>query len=727
MGCVTTRLGDSMNASARPERARSAKQALLSILISIALACSFAPSAFAADYDDLFNDPGFAQAFYSEYGETNGGVPWTEADLEAMTRLYFSYQSIGSLDDLRLFPNITELTIAYTPMTSIEADTFQNNPSLEGIGFYGNNIATIDENAFADLPNLASVDIEGNRLTEIPANLFANNPKVRFVYLYGNSLTSLPTDLFAVPFADFMATPGYDYISVDVSDTWIQTTREEARLWFDSSGTLISPSDWTTLIENGIGSHSLSLSLSSTSEESKDKPVAMETDLAVSGGEFSPVHIGDISDYDELNADEREIALSIATMLWNYDTDKLFASTAYDLFGSMAATIGPNINLYDALGRTDVPVQYITNMDDLLAVAGWMATTDLDNSGYPLMTEQEWAGYKPLIVQSLQELSLDRVLAMNPDQLIDYLITTVLAYNDPATPVTEEMLQAIRATLLDVLNYDIVDIFGQPAAASLGEAINVLLAQTLPAPYAIDFSASVDANLVKALELFAPVNGQTIAADSTKQWLINALNAVAGTSFTTSTDFLTILSTLGTISGAHAQYPFMYIWNIGETTAAHTVSATPKFENVEFQGARLLSQTPGGADTALAYVSDSGTHSVTHQPQNLHHIVALDFRYTGDLAKHFDADTIANTDEDELRNMTHYVFTRMTTPEAPGPDPEPDPDPDPTPVPDPASPDSKSGKLANTSDSLLPGACALAAAALVAAGAIALSARRREQ
>ena len=160
MGCVTTRLGDPMNASARPERAHSAKQALLSILISIALACSFAPSAFAADYDDLFNDPGFAQAFYSEYGETNGGVPWTEADLEAMTRLYFSYQSIGSLDDLRLFPNITELTIAYTPMTSIEADTFQNNPSLEGIGFYGNNIATIDENAFAaalythDLPDV---------------------------------------------------------------------------------------------------------------------------------------------------------------------------------------------------------------------------------------------------------------------------------------------------------------------------------------------------------------------------------------------------------------------------------------------------------------------------------------------------------------------------------------------------------------------------------------------
>lgn len=725
MGCVTTRLGDSMNASARPERACSAKQALLSILISIALACSFAPSAFAADYDDLFDDPGFARAFYDEYGETNGGAPWTEADLEAMTHLYFSYQSIGSLDDLRLFPNITELTIAYTPMTSIEADTFQNNPSLEGIGFYGNNIATIDENAFADLPNLASVDIEGNRLTEIPANLFANNPKVRFVYLYGNSLTSLPTDLFAVPFADFMATPGYDYISVDVSDTWIQTTREEARLWFDSSGTVISPSDWTTLIENGIGSHSLSLSLSSTSEESKDKPVAMETDLAVSGGEFSPVHIGDISDYDELNADEREIALSIATMLWNYDTDKLFASTAYDLFGSMAATIGPNINLYDALGRTDVPVQYITNMDDLLAVAGWMATTDLDNSGYPLMTEQEWAGYKPLIVQSLQELSLDRVLSMNPDQLIDYLLTTVLAYNDPATPVTDEMLQATRVGLLDALNDDIENMFGQPAAASLGEAINVLLAQTLPAPYAIDFSASVDANLVKALELFAPVNGQTITADSTKQWLINALNAVAGTSFTTSTDFLTILSTLGTISGAHAQYPFMYIWNIGETTAAHTVSATPKFENVEFQGARLLSQTPGGADTALAYVSDSGTHSVTHQPQNLHHIVALDFRYTGDLAKHFDADTIANTDEDELRNMTHYVFTHMTTPEAPGPDP--DPDPDPTPVPDPASPDSKSGKLANTSDSLLPGACALAAAALVAVGTIALSARRREQ
>ena len=393
-----------------------------------------------------------------------------------------------------------------------------------------------------------------------------------------------------------------------------------------------------------------------------------------------------------------------------------------------------------------MPVQYIADMDDLLAVAGWMVTTDLDGFGYPLMTEQEWAGYKPLIVQSLQELSLDRVLAMNPDQLIDYLITTVLAYVDPMTPVTEAMLHVARANMLDVLNDNLVNTFGQPAAASFDDAINAMLAQMLPAPYSIDFSASVDANLVKALELFAPVNGQTIAADSTKQWLINALNAVAGTRFTTSTDFLTILSTLGTISGAHAQYPFMYIWNIGETTAAHTVSATPKFENVEFQGARLLSQTPGG-DTALAYVSDSGTHSVTHQPQNLHHIVALDFRYTGDLAKHFDADTIANTDEGELRNMTHYVFTRMTTPEAPGPNPEPEPepdptpgpdpepepdptpvpDPDPTPVPDPANPDNKSGKLANTSDSLLSGACALAAAAFVATGAIALNTRRRKR
>lgn len=727
MGCVTTRLGDFMDTPSRAAHSCSPKQILLSVLISIALACSFAPSAFAADYDDLFNNPGFAQAFYSEYGETNGGVPWTEADLEAMTRLYFSYQSIGSLDDLRLFPNITELTIAYTPIASIEADTLQNNPVLERVNLYSNNITTIDGNAFANLPNLESVDIEGNRLTEIPANLFANNPKVRAVYLLGNSLTSLPADLFAVPFANFMATPGRDLIHINASDTWIQTTREEARLWFDSSETFISPSDWTTLVSSGLDNHFLSLYLSSTSQDSKDKPVAMETDLAVSGGEFSPVHIGDISDYDELNADERELALSIATMLWNYDTDKFFASTAYDLFGSMAATIGPSINLYDAFGRTDVPVQYIANMDDLLAVAGWMATTDLDGTGYPLMTEQEWAVYKPLIVQSLQELSLGRVLAMSPDQLIDHLITAVLAYVDPMTPVTEAMLHVARANMLDVLNDNLVNTFGQPAAASFDDAINAMLAQMLPAPYSIDFSASVDANLVKALELFAPVNGQTITADSTKQWLINALNAVAGTNFTTSTDFLTILSTLGTMSGAHAQYPFMYIWNIGETTAAHTVSATPNFENVEFQGSRLLSQTPGGADTALAYVSDSGTHSVTHQPQNLHHIVALDFRYTGDLAKHFDADTIANTDEDELRNMTHYVFTRMTTPEAPGPDPEPEPDPDPTPVPDPASPDSKSGKLANTSDSLLPGACALAAAALVAVGTIALSARRREQ
>ena len=710
--------GNSMVSCTRSTKDRSLGQILLSALLSLVLLCSLAPIAQAAEYDDLFDDPGFAQAFYDDNGETKyDGNPWTYADLASMTDLSLYSTPIGSFSDLQHFPSLISLSIADCSIDTIGADFFAHNPNLIYLGLNNDNISSLHVNAFADLPNLQNLSLERNRLMDVPAGLFDNNPKLRGVYLYGNSLTSLPDNLFSVPFADFMSQPGYNTFYMSSTQNWIQTSQEDARKWFDASGTVVDEAQWTSLIDSstGLNNHRLYLSLSSDNYDPKDKPVAMETDFAVSGGDFMPVAIGDATSYDSLDPEEREIALSLARMLWNYDTDMVFSSTASMLFDDLAGYVGPGLDLYDAFGRTDVPLQYVNNLEEIFTVAGWALTTDLSGPGSAVMTPAEWQVYEPLIRQSLDELSLDAVLAMTPSQLLDYVIKTVLTYTDPQIPVTSEMIAQVRAGILadlnDVLQYD----FGLPPASSVEEALDAILGQVVPAPgYQIDFSASVDSNAARALSLFVPVDGKAVTGETTKAWLINAINLITGMSFTPSTDFLTVITALSALQGDLTQYPFMYLWNIGLTSDAHTVSATPKFDEVDFLGARMLSRTPGGSDTALEYTSASGTHSVTHQPQNMHDVVAFDFRYTGDLTKHFNPATIANTDEEELRSMTHYVFTDMSTPT-----PTPTPTPIPTPTP--------SNQLAKAGDATAAAALMFGSLAIAAVGIAAFGLRRRKQ
>ena len=96
----------------------------------------------------------------------------------------------------RILPNIREIYLHNNPITSIDANTFDNCRRAHTLLLHHTSLTTIPSGLLINMVYLKYFWINDALLTSIPSGSFDGLPKLSEVYLYGNDLSTLDVGLF---------------------------------------------------------------------------------------------------------------------------------------------------------------------------------------------------------------------------------------------------------------------------------------------------------------------------------------------------------------------------------------------------------------------------------------------------------------------------------------------------------------------------------------------------
>ena len=103
-----------------------------------------------------------------------------------------------------IFDGLTKLTelelgspsAAFSGMTSIRSDLFDELTALETLRLEGHNLSMLPADIFDNLARLTDLRIGNNGLTSLPAGIFNNLPGLTTLYVAGEAISSLPPGIF---------------------------------------------------------------------------------------------------------------------------------------------------------------------------------------------------------------------------------------------------------------------------------------------------------------------------------------------------------------------------------------------------------------------------------------------------------------------------------------------------------------------------------------------------
>jgi Leucine-rich repeat (LRR) protein len=81
-------------------------------------------------------------------------------------------------------------------ITNIDANLFQDVPSLQTLQIYGNNLTTLSVNTFANLKNLRTLYLTNNKITTIDSSLFQDLTSLWYIFLSYNKITTIKANTF---------------------------------------------------------------------------------------------------------------------------------------------------------------------------------------------------------------------------------------------------------------------------------------------------------------------------------------------------------------------------------------------------------------------------------------------------------------------------------------------------------------------------------------------------
>ena len=79
--------------------------------------------------------------------------------------MMYSMQNVTTLDGLQGCPDLTQLWVCNTGLTSMSG--IEHCPSLEKVALYGNQISRLDARALGKLTSLRHLDVHSNRLGSV--------------------------------------------------------------------------------------------------------------------------------------------------------------------------------------------------------------------------------------------------------------------------------------------------------------------------------------------------------------------------------------------------------------------------------------------------------------------------------------------------------------------------------------------------------------------------------
>ncbi|XP_035660660.1 carboxypeptidase N subunit 2-like isoform X1 [Branchiostoma floridae] len=99
--------------------------------------------------------------------------------------------------DLAGLPLLRTLYLSDNQIQTIEVGAFDNNPDIQDLGLYNNNMSDVLPGVFRGLNSLGELDMRTNKFTSIPAGVFNGLPRLRVVRLYENRINTIAVGAFS--------------------------------------------------------------------------------------------------------------------------------------------------------------------------------------------------------------------------------------------------------------------------------------------------------------------------------------------------------------------------------------------------------------------------------------------------------------------------------------------------------------------------------------------------
>lgn len=125
--------------------------------------------------------------------------PLTEVfkDLQALTHLRI-IESITELNekDFENFHELRDINLCCNKLKYLPENIFKNNPKLENIELYNNELTSIPFGFFDKFENIQIINLNRNKLESLPENLFKTTTKLREIRIRINKIISIPSRSF---------------------------------------------------------------------------------------------------------------------------------------------------------------------------------------------------------------------------------------------------------------------------------------------------------------------------------------------------------------------------------------------------------------------------------------------------------------------------------------------------------------------------------------------------